>query len=349
MTTTAALLIKSANAPITKGNIERRVVGDKDVRVAITYSGICHSDVHQARSEWGADIFPMVPGHEIIGEVVEVGSQVKNFTVGQSVGVGVFVDSCRECEACKSNQESYCEKGPVGSYNAVGYDGEIQYGGYSKEIVTDEHFVVHIPDGVSHAEFAPLLCAGITVYSPLKHWNAGPGKKVAILGMGGLGHLGVKFAAALGAEVTVLGHSLNKKDDALSFGAVDYRSTADDSTFVDLKNKFDFILNTTSADIPVDKLLSLIKLDGSLVFVGLPVESQSFSVFSVTGNRRSISGSQVGGQVQVQEMLDFAAAHNIAASIELVDATNAADVDAAWNRVVDADVRYRFVIDANTI
>jgi uncharacterized zinc-type alcohol dehydrogenase-like protein len=208
---------------------------------------------------------------------------------------------------------------------------------------------VHIPDGVSHAEFAPLLCAGITVYSPLKHWNAGPGKKVAILGMGGLGHLGVKFAAALGAEVTVLGHSLNKKDDALSFGAVDYRSTADDSTFVDLKNKFDFILNTTSADIPVDKLLSLIKLDGSLVFVGLPVESQSFSVFSVTGNRRSISGSQVGGQVQVQEMLDFAAAHNIAASIELVDATNAADVDAAWNRVVDADVRYRFVIDANTI
>ena len=349
MTTTVALLINSANAPITKGNIERRTVGDKDVRVAITYSGICHSDVHQARSEWGADIFPMVPGHEIIGEVVEVGSQVKNFTVGQSVGVGVFVDSCRECDACKSDQESYCEKGPVGSYNAVGYDGEIQYGGYSKEIVTDEHFVVHIPDGVSHAEFAPLLCAGITVYSPLKHWKAGPGKKVAILGMGGLGHLAVKFAAALGAEVTVLGHSLNKKDDALSFGAVDYRSTADDKTFVDLKNKFDFILNTTSADIPVDKLLSLIKLDGSLVFVGLPVESQSFSVFSVTGNRRSISGSQVGGQVQVQEMLDFAAAHNIAASIELVDATNAADVDAAWNRVVDADVRYRFVIDANTI
>ena len=349
MTTTSALLINEANGPITKGTIERRNVGDKDVRVAISYSGICHSDVHQARGEWGADIFPMVPGHEIIGEVVEIGSAVKNFKVGQSVGVGVFVDSCRECDACKSNQESYCEKGPVGSYNAVGYDGEIQYGGYAKEIVTDEHFVVHIPDGVSHSEFAPLLCAGITVYSPLKHWNAGPGKKVAILGMGGLGHLGVKFAAALGAEVTVLGHSLNKKEDALSFGAVDYRSTSDDSTFVDLKNKFDFILNTTSADIPVDKLLSLIKLDGSLVFVGLPVDSQSFSVFSVTNNRRSISGSQVGGQVQVQEMLDFAAAHNIAASVELVDATNASDVDAAWNRVVDADVRYRFVIDANTI
>lgn len=349
MTSTAALLINQANAPITKGTIERRAVRAKDVRVAISYSGICHSDVHQARSEWGADIFPMVPGHEIIGEVIEVGAEVKNFKVGQSVGVGVFVDSCRECDACKSNLQSYCEKGPVGSYNAVGYDGEVQYGGYSKEIVTDEAFVVHIPDGVSHSEFAPLLCAGITVYSPLKHWKAGPGKKVAILGMGGLGHLAVKFAAAMGAEVTVLGHSLKKKEDALSFGAIDYRSTSDEKTFADLKNKFDFILNTTSADIPVDKLLSMIKLDGSLVFVGLPVDSQSFNVFSVTGNRRSISGSQVGGQIEVQEMLNFAAEHKIAASIEIVDATNPAAVDAAWNRVVDADVRYRFVIDAATI
>jgi uncharacterized zinc-type alcohol dehydrogenase-like protein len=349
MTSTAALLINQANAPITKGTIERRAVRAKDVRIAISYSGICHSDVHQARSEWGADIFPMVPGHEIIGEVIEVGAEVKNFKVGQSVGVGVFVDSCRECDACKSNLQSYCEKGPVGSYNAVGYDGEVQYGGYSKEIVTDEAFVVHIPDGVSHSEFAPLLCAGITVYSPLKHWKAGAGKKVAILGMGGLGHLAVKFAAAMGAEVTVLGHSLKKKEDALSFGAIDYRSTSDEKTFADLKNKFDFILNTTSADIPVDKLLSMIKLDGSLVFVGLPVDSQSFNVFSVTGNRRSISGSQVGGQIEVQEMLNFAAEHKIAASIEIVDATNPAAVDAAWNRVVDADVRYRFVIDAATI
>ena len=349
MTSTAALLINSANAPITKGTIERRAVGPKDVRVAISYSGICHSDVHQARSEWGADIFPMVPGHEIIGEVVEIGSEVKNFKLGQSVGVGVFVDSCRECDACKSNQESYCEKGPVGSYNAIGYSGDVEYGGYSKEIVTDEHFVVHIPDGVSHAEFAPLLCAGITVYSSLKHWKAGPSKKVAVLGMGGLGHLAVKFAAALGAEVTVLGHSLKKKADALEFGAIDYRSTSDQETFHDLKNKFDLVLNTTSADIPVDDILSLLTLDGALVFVGLPVEKQSFAVFSVTNNRRSISGSQVGGQVEVQEMLNFAAKHNIAATIEMVDATDAANVDVAWNRVVDADVRYRFVIDAKTI
>ena len=349
MTSTPALVINTANAPMVKANIERRPVGNKDVRLSIAYSGICHSDVHQARSEWGADIFPMVPGHEIVGHVLEVGPGVSKFKVGDTVGVGVFVDSCRECDACKSNLESYCEKGPVGSYNATSYNGDVEYGGYSKEIVTDEHFVLHIADGVDLAECAPLLCAGITVYSPLKHWKAGPGKKVAILGMGGLGHLAVKFAVALGAEVTVLGHSLSKKDDALSFGAVDYRSTSDEQTFKDLAKKFDFILNTTSADIPVDGLLSMIKLDGALVFVGLPVDSQSFNVFSVTGQRRSISGSQVGGQVEVQEMLDFAAKHKIGASIELLDATDPATIDAAWNRVVDADVRYRFVIDANTI
>lgn len=349
MTSTPALVINTANAPMVKANIERRPVGNKDVRLSIAYSGICHSDVHQARSEWGNDIFPMVPGHEIVGHVIEVGPGVTKFKVGDTVGVGVFVDSCRECDACKANLESYCEKGPVGSYNATSYNGDVEYGGYSKEIVTDEHFVLHIADGVDLAECAPLLCAGITVYSPLKHWKAGPGKKVAILGMGGLGHLAVKFAVALGAEVTVLGHSLSKKDDALSFGAVDYRSTSDEQTFKDLAKKFDFILNTTSADIPVDGLLSMIKLDGALVFVGLPVDSQSFNVFSVTGQRRSISGSQVGGQVEVQEMLDFAAKHKIGASIELLDATDAATIDAAWNRVVDADVRYRFVIDANTI
>ena len=349
MTSTPALVINTANAPMVKANIKRRPVGTKDVRLSIAYSGICHSDVHQARSEWGNDIFPMVPGHEIVGHVLEVGPGVTKFKVGDTVGVGVFVDSCRECDACKSNLESYCEKGPVGSYNATSYNGDVEYGGYSKEIVTDEHFVLHIADGVDLAECAPLLCAGITVYSPLKHWKAGSGKKVAILGMGGLGHLAVKFAVALGAEVTVLGHSLSKKDDALSFGAVDYRSTSDEQTFKDLAKKFDFILNTTSADIPVDGLLSMIKLDGALVFVGLPVDSQSFNVFSVTGQRRSISGSQVGGQVEVQEMLDFAAKHKIGASIELLDATDPATIDAAWNRVVDADVRYRFVIDANTI
>lgn len=349
MTTTPALVINQANAPMVKSQIERRPVGKKDVRLSIAYSGICHSDVHQARSEWGSDIFPMVPGHEIIGHVVEVGAEVTKFKLGDTVGVGVFVDSCRECDACKANLESYCERGPVGSYNGYGYDGEVQYGGYSKEIVTDEHFVLKISEGVNLAECAPLLCAGITVYSPLRHWQAGPGKKVAILGMGGLGHLAVKFAVAMGAEVTVLGHSLSKKADALAFGATDYRSTSDEQTFKDLAKKFDFILNTTSANIPVDSLLGMIKLDGALVFVGLPAESQSFNVFGLTGQRRSISGSQVGGQVEVQEMLDFAAANNIGASVEMLDATDPATIDAAWNRVVDADVRYRFVIDASTI
>lgn len=349
MTTTPALVINQANAAMVKDTIERRAVGNTDVRIEIAYSGICHSDVHQAREEWGGSNFPMVPGHEIVGHVIEVGAGVTKFKVGEAVGVGVFVDSCRQCDACKSNLESYCEKGPVGAYNGFGYDGSVQHGGYSKEIVTDEHFVLHITDGVNLAECAPLLCAGITVYSPLKHWGAAPGKKIAILGMGGLGHLAVKFAVALGAEVTVLGHSLNKKEDALAFGAIDYRSTSDEKTFVELKKKFDFILNTTSANIPIDSLLGLIKLDGALVYVGLPSDNQEFNVFGLTGARRSISGSQVGGQIEVQEMLDFAAKHNVGASIELLDATNPATIDAAWNRVVDADVRYRFVIDAKTI
>jgi uncharacterized zinc-type alcohol dehydrogenase-like protein len=348
-TSTPALVINKANAPMVKASIERRDVRPKDVRVKIAYSGICHSDVHQARSEWGNDIFPMVTGHEMVGHVVEVGSDVKKFKVGQTVGVGVFVDSCRTCDACKADQESYCEKGPVPSYNGYAHDGSVELGGYSKEIVTDEHFVLHIPDGVDLAETAPLLCAGITVYSPLKHWGAAKGKKVAILGMGGLGHLAVKFAVAMGAEVTVLGHSLSKKEDAISFGAIDYRSTAEEQTFVDLAKKFDFILNTTSADIPIDGLLSMIKRDGALVFVGLPEDNQNFNVFSVTSQRRSISGSQVGGQVEIQEMLDFAAKHKIGGTIELLDATDPVTIDAAWNRVVDADVRYRFVIDASTI
>jgi uncharacterized zinc-type alcohol dehydrogenase-like protein len=349
MTTTSALVINKANGPIEKSTIERRAVGKADVRIKIAYSGICHSDIHQGREEWGGSTFPMVPGHEIVGHVVEVGASVSKFKVGQAVGVGVFVDSCRECDACKSDLESYCERGPVGTYNGFGYDGELQLGGYAQEIVTDEHFVSSITDGVNLAECAPLLCAGITVYSPLKHWGAGPGKKVAILGMGGLGHLAVKFAVALGAEVTVLGHSLSKKDDALSFGAVDYRSTADESTFVELKKKFDFILNTTSADIQIDAILGMIKRDGALVYVGLPSESQEFNVFGITSSRRSIAGSQVGGQVEVQEMLDFAAKHNVGASIELLDATDTKTIDTAWNRVVDADIRYRFVIDAQTI
>ncbi len=349
MTETTALIVNASGHPLEKGTITRRAVRPKDVRLEIEYSGICHSDVHQARSEWGEAQFPMVPGHEIIGRVVEVGSAVTKFKIGQRVGVGVFVDSCRECDNCRNNLESYCEREPVGSYNATGYDGEVQYGGYAKEIVTDEHFVLSVPETLDPAAAAPLLCAGITVYSPLRYWGAKPGKKVAILGMGGLGHLAVKFAVAMGAEVTVLGHSMSKKDDALSFGAVDYRSTAEAQTFKDLARSFDFILNTTSANVPVNALLGLIKFGGSLVYVGLPADSQEFNVFGLTGSRRSISGSQVGGQIEVQEMLDFAAEKNVVADIELLDATDPELINKAWDRVVAADVRYRFVIDAKTI
>ena len=249
MPTTKSLVSHAPGAKFERAEMPLRPLDENAVAIKILYSGICHSDIHQVRDEWFEGIFPMVPGHEIVGHVVELGSAVTKFKIGQAVGVGVFVNSCRECDACKSNLESYCENGPVGAYNGHDYNGEVQYGGYSKEIVTDEHFVVSISDGADLAECAPLLCAGITVYSPLKHWKAGPGKKVAILGMGGLGHLAVKFAVAMGAEVTVLGHSLKKKDDAIAFGAVDYRSTADEKTFDDWKlSRFACYLVAMNAD-----------------------------------------------------------------------------------------------------
>jgi uncharacterized zinc-type alcohol dehydrogenase-like protein len=291
----------------------------------------------------------MVPGHEIAGHIVEVGSNVTKFKVGDRAGIGTFVDSCNECEPCKAGQENYCLKGNVQTYNGREYDGTSTMGGYSREIVAKADYVLHIPEGIDLAESAPLLCAGITVYSPLAHWGAGPGKKVAILGMGGLGHIAVKMAAAMGAEVYVLGHSTSKRDEALSYGATDYRSINDPKTFEDLGGKLDFIVNATSANIDVNQLLSLLKVDGSLVFVGLPPEKQSFGAFSIVPQRRSISGSNTGGIQETQEMLDFCAKHGIGSTIELVDASNEADVDTAWDRVVASDVRYRFVIDASTI
>lgn len=349
MTTTRALVAATPNAKFEATTIERRAVGPNDVRIDIAFSGICHSDIHQVRNEWFDGIFPMVPGHEMAGHVVEIGSDVKNFAVGDRAGVGTFVDSCRECTSCKAGTENYCLKGNVQSYNGREYDGTSTLGGYSREIVVNENYVLHIPAGMNMAETAPLLCAGITVYSPLAHWGAGPGKRVAILGMGGLGHIAVKLAVAMGAEVTVLGHSLSKKAEAISYGAHDYRSTAEDQTFEDLKGHFDLIVNSASADIDVDKLLSLVAVDGALVFVGLPPEKQSFSAFSLVPKRATIAGSNVGGIKETQEMLDFCAKHNIGSTIEIVSAANPADIDAAWDRVVNSDVRYRFVIDASTI
>jgi uncharacterized zinc-type alcohol dehydrogenase-like protein len=346
MTTVAAYAAPAAKAPLERTTIERRAVREFDVLIDIKFAGICHSDIHQAREGWGEAIFPMVPGHEIAGVVSEVGPGVTRFAVGDRVGVGCLVDSCRECDNCKAGLEQYCSGGNVGTYNAVGKDGEPTYGGYAEKIVVDENYVVTIPDGLKLDEAAPLLCAGITTYSPLKHWNAGPGKKVAILGMGGLGHMGVKIAHALGAEVTVLSQSLRKKDDGLKLGADHYYATNDEATFKELTGTFDLILSTVSAPLNLDAYLSLLKTDGAFVNVGAPEEPVALNLFSVIGGRKTLAGSGIGGIQETQEMLDFCAEHGFGAEIELIRAD---EINEAYERVLASDVRYRFVIDTATI
>ncbi|WP_217551199.1 NAD(P)-dependent alcohol dehydrogenase [Streptomyces sp. GbtcB6] len=347
MTTVAAYAAPAAKAPLERTTIERRAVGEFDVLIDIQFAGICHSDIHQAREGWGTAIFPMVPGHEIAGVVSEVGPGVTKYAVGDRVGVGCMVDSCRECDNCKAGLQQYCTGGgPTWTYNAVGKDGQPTYGGYAQKVVVDENYVVRIPDGLSLDVAAPLLCAGITTYSPLKHWNAGPGKKVAVVGLGGLGHMGVKIAAALGAEVTVLSQSLRKKDDGLKLGATHYHATSDPKTFEELKGTFDIILNTVSAPLDFDAYLSLLKTDGAMVNVGIPEEPVRILLSSVFGNRRSLSSSGIGGIPETQEMLDFCAEHHLGAEIELIGADQ---INEAYERVVNSDVRYRFVIDTATI
>ncbi|NUO45127.1 MAG: NAD(P)-dependent alcohol dehydrogenase, partial [Streptomyces sp.] len=345
MTTVAAYAAPAAKAPLERTTIERRPVGEFDVLIDIKFAGICHSDIHQATEGWGQAIFPMVPGHEIAGVVSEVGPGVTKYTVGDRVGVGCLVDSCRECDNCKAGLEQYCTGGSVPTYNGVGKDGEPTYGGYSEKVVVDENFVVRIPDGLSLDEAAPLLCAGITTYSPLKHWNAGPGKKVAILGMGGLGHMGVKIAHALGAEVTVLSQTLRKKDDGLKLGADHYYATSDENTFKELAGTFDLILSTVSAPLNLDAYLALLRTDGAFVNVGAPEEPVKLSLFSVIGGRKTLAGSGIGGIQETQEMLDFCAEHGFGAEIELISAS---EINEAYERVLASDVRYRFVIDTAT-
>ncbi|NLV78398.1 MAG: NAD(P)-dependent alcohol dehydrogenase [Rhodococcus sp.] len=344
-TTAAAYAATAADAPLTKTTIERRALGPLDVLIAIEFAGICHSDIHTARNEWGGTKYPVVPGHEIVGIVAAVGADVTRHSVGDRVGVGCFVDSCGECEPCVTGYEQHCTARVTGTYNAIGRDGQVTQGGYSTHIVVTEHFVLKVPDGLDPAGAAPLLCAGITLYSPLKRWHAGPGTKVAIIGMGGLGHVGVKIASALGAEVTVLGHSLSKKDDGLRFGAVDYRATTDPAVFKELRSRFDLILNTVSVNLDMDRYLSLLKLHGTLVELGLPENPLSFRAFSLGINDRAIAGSNVGGIPMTQEMLDFCAAKGITAEVEVISADR---IDEAYERVVASDVRYRFVIDAAT-
>ncbi|WP_328873484.1 NAD(P)-dependent alcohol dehydrogenase [Streptomyces sp. NBC_00287] len=347
MTTVAAYAAPSAKAPLERTTIERRAVGEFDVLIDIKFAGICHSDIHQVREGWGEAIFPMVPGHEIAGVVSEVGPGVTKFAVGDRVGVGCMVDSCRECDNCKAGLEQYCTGGGViGTYNAVDKNGEPTYGGYSRQIVVDENYTVRIPDGLSLDVAAPLLCAGITTYSPLKHWNAGPGKKVAILGMGGLGHMAVKIAHALGAEVTVLSQSLRKQEDGLKLGADHYYATSDPKTFEELQGNFDLILSTVSAPLNLDQFLSLLRTDGAFVNVGAPEEPVALNLFSVIMGRKTLAGSGIGGIQETQEMLDFCAEHGFGAEIELIAAS---EINEAYERVLASDVRYRFVIDTATI
>ncbi|MFC7305258.1 NAD(P)-dependent alcohol dehydrogenase [Streptomyces monticola] len=345
-TSVAAYAAPSAKAPLERTTVPRRPVGEHDVLIDIKYAGICHSDIHQARDGWGEGIFPMVPGHEIAGVVAEVGPGVTKYAVGDHVGVGCFVDSCRECAYCRQGLEQFCTQGMTGTYNALDKNGEPTYGGYSTHLVVDENYAVRIPDGLALDIAAPLLCAGITLYSPLRHWNAGPGKKVAVVGLGGLGHMGVKIAHALGAEVTVLSQSLRKKDDGLRLGADHYYATSDPATFETLAGTFDLIVSTVSAPLNMDAYMGLLKVDGAFVNVGAPEEPNALNMFSLINGRKTLAGSMIGGIAETQEMLDFCAAHGLGSEIEVI---RAEQINEAYERVLASDVRYRFVIDTATI
>jgi alcohol dehydrogenase (NADP+) len=336
----------SATEPLVPTTIERRDVGPKDVLIEIKYAGICHSDIHTVRGDWGAITYPQVVGHEIVGVVAEVGSEVTLHQVGDRVGVGCMVNSCRECENCLAGMEQYCLKGNIQTYNGVDVDGSITQGGYSTHVVVVEDFVLRVPESIPFDAAAPLLCAGVTTYSPLAHWNAGPGKKVAVVGMGGLGHMAVKIAHAMGAEVTVLSQSLRKQDDGLKLGADHYYVTSDADTFTQLANTFDLIINTVSAPLDLDAYLRLLRLDGTLVNVGAPAEALPLHVFTLFGNRRSFAGSGIGSIGETQEMLDFCAEHGIAPETELITADY---INEAYERVLKSDVRYRFVIDTASL
>uniref|UniRef100_UPI00403F2599 NAD(P)-dependent alcohol dehydrogenase n=1 Tax=Candidatus Enterococcus willemsii TaxID=1857215 RepID=UPI00403F2599 len=336
-----------ATEPFQQTEITRRDLDEKDVLIEIKYAGICHSDIHTVRGEWGEVEYPLVPGHEIAGIVKETGTAVQKYQVGDRVGVGCMVGSCGHCEHCHDGEEQYCEgpNGHTGTYADVDQYGDYTQGGYSTHIVVSEDFVVRIPDNIPLDKAAPLLCAGITTYSPLNHWQAA-GKNVAVVGLGGLGHMAVKIASAMGANVTVLSQTLNKKEDGLAFGATDYYATSDPETFKTLKNSFDLIINTVSAILDFDSYLSLLKLDGTMVNVGAPAEAAPVHIDSLISGRRSFAGSAIGSIKETQEMLDFCGKHNITPEIELISADK---IDEAYERVLRSDVRYRFVIDTKTI
>ena len=338
---------KKAKGPLASYSFKRREPRDHDIVIEIQYCGICHSDIHQVKDEWGGSAFPIVPGHEIAGIVSQVGLKVSHYTVGDRVGVGCFVDSCRRCSPCCNGLEQYCVEGCSLTYNGVERDGKTPtQGGYSNKIVVDENYVLRIPDKLPLDRAAPLMCAGITLYSPLKHWKAGPGKKVAIIGFGGLGHMGVKIAHALGAQVTVLSHSRKKLGDAKRMGAHHFYVTSDPKTFENLKGYFDLIVNTVSVELDLNQYTNLLALDGTMVIVGLPEKEMSINAFSLINARRRIAGSVIGGIMETQEMLDFCNKYNISCDIELIPIQK---VNEAYQRVINSDVRYRFVIDNKSL
>ena len=346
---TAALATPAAGAPFEAVRLTRRALRDDDVLIDIAYAGICHSDIHTVRDEWGKAHYPMTPGHEIAGTVAAVGSAVTRHTVGDRVGVGCLVDSCGECVQCKDGYDQFCEKPAVGTYNSQDYQGEITQGGYAQQIVVSERMVLRIPEGIELDVAAPLLCAGITTYSPLKRWGAGPGRSVGVVGVGGLGHMAVKIAAAMGAEVTTISRSDAKADDAVALGAKRHLATSEEGALRDAKGSFDLIINTVSADLDMKQYVRLLRPHGALINVGLPPADLVVAPGSLISGNKVIGGSNIGGIPETQEMLDFCAEHGIGATIETLDASDPKAVDEAYDRVVDGDVRYRVVIDTSTI
>ncbi len=339
---TPAYAAASAKAPIAPWSIERREPGPHDVLIDILYCGVCHSDIHQGRDEWGGSIFPMVPGHEIVGRVAKTGDHVTKWKDGDIVGVGCFVDSCRRCEACRAGEEQYCEVGMTLTYNSYERDGKMPtYGGYSTRITVDENYVLSIPKGIPLERAAPLLCAGITTYSPLKHFGLEAGDRLAVVGLGGLGHMAVKLGHAFGAHVTVLSHSPGKRDDALALGADDFIVTRDEAVFKEHAGRFDFIIDTISASHDYNAYLNLLRRDGIMVLVGIP-DPTPLSAVPLVMKRRSLAGSAIGGIRETQEMLDFCARHGVAADVEVIPIQG---INEAYERMLKNDVRYRFVID----
>jgi len=347
MIATKGYAAQSATEALGPFNFERREVGPTDVKFEILFCGVCHSDLHQARNEWGGSTYPIVPGHEIVGRVTAIGSEVEKFKVGDLAGVGCLVDSCRVCDKCQAGLEQFCRNGATGTYNAKDkHTGGVTYGGYSNQIVVDEGYVLKVSDKLPLNAVAPLLCAGITTYSPLRHWKVGKGHRVAVVGLGGLGHMAIKFAASFGAEVTMLSTSPAKEKDAKHLGAHHFALTTDAAQTKALAGKFDFIIDTVSAEHNYNTFLQMLDTDGVMICVGAPPTPSQIMAFSLIGGRRSLAGSPIGGIAETQEMLDYCAAHNIVSDVEVIEM---ARINEAYERMLKGDVRYRFVIDMATL